>query len=450
MEFRKANPERRRDRRICPRCSWKGRDGTCRQCGAETQPRIRIIWYENGKQNKETTDAWSEREAAEILRQKERDYWRRQRLGLDRDVGGTLMEAVREFKRAKTARTSKDYRKQVDTALNTFAAGLGWDKQVHQVTEDDLIEYREEGLELRASSTVRSYLQVLRRFFAWLCKKGWIRHNPAQDVDLPPQEPRKVHIPPDKVELVLRRCWAMFSGQEAAIFTTFVLGGPRRGELVHLRHDLTDLEARWSEIRPFDGDEVAEPWRPKTKSSERQMVLHPLVVSAWRRVGVVEGLNEEPSPWVFPVVDGRRKRRCQDQRGRLHLVRGDRRSPTTTFFGRKLSTLLRDVGVSQKVTVHGLRRTFAVLLQEAGAPDSIIRQALGHKGRSVTEVSYLPRREAAVRDWVDRIEVCVPELGQAKLQSTTKIEVVEAGAMAVKRQTAPILPPADRFWGQLN
>jgi integrase len=57
------------------------------------------------------------------------------------------------------------------------------------------------------------------------------------------------------------------------------------------------------------------------------------------------------------------------------------------------------------VTVHGLRRTFAVLLQDAGAPDSVIRQALGHAQQGVTEQHYLPRRDPVVQGWVDRIEL---------------------------------------------
>ena len=45
------------------------------------------------------------------------------------------------------------------------------------------------------------------------------------------------------------------------------------------------------------------------------------------------------------------------------------------------STSLICLQIEHRVTIHGLRRTFAVLMQEAGAPDSIIRQALGHKAK---------------------------------------------------------------------
>jgi integrase len=43
-----------------------------------------------------------------------------------------------------------------------------------------------------------------------------------------------------------------------------------------------------------------------------------------------------------------------------------------------LRQALAAAGTERRVTVHGLRRTVVVLLQDAGAPDSVIRQALGH------------------------------------------------------------------------
>jgi len=51
-----------------------------------------------------------------------------------------------------------------------------------------------------------------------------------------------------------------------------------------------------------------------------------------------------------------------------------------------------------------------VLLQESGAPDSIISQALGHGARGVTDGHYLPRRDQAVMRCVDAISVAIPAL----------------------------------------
>jgi hypothetical protein len=40
-----------------------------------------------------------------------------------------------------------------------------------------------------------------------------------------------------------------------------------------------------------------------------------------------------------------------------------------------------------------------------GAPDSVIRQVMGHAPKGVTERHYLPRRDALVQAWVDRIQL---------------------------------------------
>jgi integrase len=82
--------------------------------------------------------------------------------------------------------------------------------------------------------------------------------------------------------------------------------------------------------------------------------------------------------------------------------------------------VLKTAKVDRAVTIHGLRRTFAVLLQEAGAPDSVIRQALGHGQRGVTELNYLPRRDATVKRWVEAISVSVPALESPSIEPSRK------------------------------
>jgi integrase len=166
-----------------------------------------------------------------------------------------------------------------------------------------------------------------------------------------------------------------------------------------------DLDARWAYVLDFEGDELTEAWSAKSESSRRGVPLHPLLADTLRRIEPVTRPDGTLSPWVFPVTDARRKVRLRDRRGRVHPVRGDRRSPQTTWLGLCLRQALAAAGIERRVTVHGLRRTFAVLLQDAGAPDSVIRQALGHAQQGVTEQHYLPRRDPVVQGWVDRIEI---------------------------------------------
>jgi integrase len=344
-------------------------------------------------------------------------------------VGGSLREAAEAFKRgAGINNVSDNYQKQVKTAINCLAEGLGWDAQVQTVARQDIIDFREDGLEVRSPSTVRSYMLVLRRLFAFLLDDGWIRRNPTRKVALPKATGREDLLWPEQVGPFLDCCWELLSPYDAAFFSLLALGGLRKGAGINQRREHVDLEARWTDVVPFPGDGVAAPWSPKTEASIRAVPLHPVVAKGLSRLEPVTFPDGSPSPWLFPVTDGRKQRRYSDSRGRLQLVRGDRRSPETSYYGRKLREALKACGVEQDVTVHGLRRTLSAMLDDIGAPDRIIAQALGHAKQGTTQKHYLLRRDRNLQRWIDRIRVDVPALGMGPSQAKdTSIEVVDSG-----------------------
>lgn len=299
--------------------------------------------------------------------------------------------------------------KQMNTSLKALASGIGWDCPIQRISATDIIRYRDDGLVTLASSSVRSYMLVLRRFFAFLHDEGWIRRNPAKKVKLPPAKKGRDHLRPDEVGMVLDACWQT-EPFVAPILTTFVLGGWRKGELVNLRWRDVDLDQGWAYVLDFEGDDLTEAWSPKTENSRRAVPLHPQVVRALKRVGRVMCVDGRVSPWVFPITDKRKQRRYKDKLGRLQRTYGERRSPGTWMFGDVLGRVLERVEIDRRVTIHGLRRTFAILMPEADAPEAVIQQALGHGAKGVTRGHYLPRRDKLVKRWVDAIEVSIPAL----------------------------------------
>lgn len=408
MEFRQGSCQKRQDRRVCRRCRYArcGKREKCPRCGGRTEPRIQVNWYINGQRQRQLTDEWKEAEARALLRRIEADYWAGQELGVQRDVGGTLLEAQDAFLRELRGKSDQ---KQARTALRALAKGIGWDRQVHVIGIEDLRDFRDDGLAVLASATVRSYMGVLRRFFSFLVSEGWIRQNPTARIPLPRATARPVHLSRKEAGHYLSILWTELP-TVAPIATIMVLGGLRKGEVINLRREHLDLADRWTVVTAFPGDEIASAWRPKTKSSYRSVPLHPLALAALRRTPVVMRLDGSESPWVFPVVDPRKRKRNVDRKGRAQPVVGDRRSPDTSFLGRKVRKVLVEKSFTREVTIHDLRRTFAVLLQSTGAPDSVIRQALGHRGAGVTELHYLPRRDAEVQRWVDKINIDIPGL----------------------------------------
>jgi integrase len=64
--------------------------------------------------------------------------------------------------------------------------------------------------------------------------------------------------------------------------------------------------------------------------------------------------------------------------------------------------VLADAGIPH-VSIHGLRRTFSLLGEAAGAPAGAIAQVMGHKPSAIAE-GYRPRSIDALRPYLAQIE----------------------------------------------
>jgi len=87
----------------------------------------------------------------------------------------------------------------------------------------------------------------------------------------------------------------------------------------------------------------------------------------------------------------------------------------------------RDAGISV-LTVHGLRRSFSLLGEAAGAPAGAIAQVMGHKP-SATAEGYRPRSVDALRPYLAQIEAHILELGKIQFvpkDEPAKLELVAA------------------------
>ena len=60
------------------------------------------------------------------------------------------------------------------------------------------------------------------------------------------------------------------------------------------------------------------------------------------------------------------------------------------------------------LTIHGLRRSFSLLGESAGAPEGAIAQVMGHKPSATAEV-YRPRSIDALRPYLAQIEAHILE-----------------------------------------
>ena len=69
--------------------------------------------------------------------------------------------------------------------------------------------------------------------------------------------------------------------------------------------------------------------------------------------------------------------------------------------------MLADAGIPH-VSIHGLRRTFSLLGEAAGAPAGAIAQVMGHKPSAIAE-GYRPRSIDALRPYLALIEAFILE-----------------------------------------
>jgi integrase len=68
---------------------------------------------------------------------------------------------------------------------------------------------------------------------------------------------------------------------------------------------------------------------------------------------------------------------------------------------------LQSAGI-ESLTIHGLRRSFSLLGEAAGAPAGAIAQVMGHKP-SATAEGYRPRSVDALRSYLAQIEAHILE-----------------------------------------
>lgn len=90
--------------------------------------------------------------------------------------------------------------------------------------------------------------------------------------------------------------------------------------------------------------------------------------------------------------------------------------------------VLLDAGISN-LTIHGLRRSFSLLGEAAGAPAGAIAQVMGHKP-SATAEGYRPRSVDALRPYLAQIEAHILE------QAGVKFVPAQPNLQLVKSNTA--------------
>lgn len=159
----------------------------------------------------------------------------------------------------------------------------------------------------------------------------------------------------------------------ATYLKALLMTGSRREEMAALRWE--DIDFRWSRLTLAD------------KMTEARIIpLSPYLAHLLAAMQRVNSKDGKPNPYVFAAKS----------------ASGHIEEPRSNF--KKVNL---HAGVT-KLTIHGLRRSFSLLGESAGAPAGAIAQIMGHSPDSIAE-SYRPRSVDALRAYLAQIETHILE-----------------------------------------
>lgn len=229
----------------------------------------------------------------------------------------------------------------------------------------------------RAPIQAARAVAMLSGFLAWCGTRKEFRELVDRDCaraselgDMLPQKRRRT----DALSIDQLQPW--FAGTDRlvnpvarAYLQALVLTGARREEMAGLRW--TDVDFRWKTMRLADkvGDTRTIPLTPYLADT----------LASLPRAKLANG-RQNPNVFASPT----------SKSGRI----AEPRSPH--------EALLEAAGIPH-VSIHGLRRTFALLGEAAGAPAGAIAQVMGHRPSAVAE-GYKPRSVDALRPYLEQIE----------------------------------------------
>jgi integrase len=284
------------------------------------------------------------------------------------------------------------------------------------ITEDTLKEWQDEEAKASKHQAARA-LMMFRGFLRWCATKPKYRgmvdkdagRAPALLEALPSMKRRT-----DALEAAQVAGW--WAGVEqlnnrtaSAYLRALLLTGARREEMAGLKWQ--DVDFQWRKLTLADKVEA-------TRTIPLSPYLAQLLATLPRH-----------SEWVFASTRALKADTANTKRRERENAKTGRAAPlglvsTLGTTGRMSdprsnhAKALQSAGI-EGLTLHGLRRSFSLLGEAAGAPAGAIAQVMGHKP-SATAEGYRPRSVDALRPFLAQIEAHV--LGLAGVQFDDKAE----------------------------
>lgn len=242
------------------------------------------------------------------------------------------------------------------------------------IGEDSLASWHRAEAEAAPHQAARA-LMMFRGFLRWCSTRSQYRDlvdreaaaAPAVVENLPTAKRRTDALESAQVGPWWKGAEALPNRIASAYLRALLLTGARREEVAALKWEQVDF--RWRRLTLADKIETA-----------RTIPLSPYVAQL---------LHALPRAGKFVFASSAKSGHIADARA-SHAV------------------ALKSAGI-ERLTFHGLRRSFSLLGEAAGAPAGAIAQVMGHKPSAVAE-GYRPRSVDALRPYLARVESFILEL----------------------------------------
>jgi integrase len=314
-------------------------------------------------------DGLTKAQAEEELRRLMREVMAtpQERLTLE-EVGNAYVANVRDVLERKPA-TIQDYESILRGAVRLFPK-----KTVERFEPGDVTAYiatqKKAG---RAPKTISNHLIFLHGLFAFAVKRGWTIRNVVAETDRPRSEgvdPDIRHIDQAELDALIAAVPDDTLGQiEPALYLTAAMCGLRQGELVALRWQDVDWNAKLIRVRRnFTRGRFGT---PKSRRSSRAVPMPAKVAAALRQRFKTSQFTGD-TDLVF----------CHPETGAPY---------DASKLRKRFKDAVKAAGI-RPIRFHDLRHTFGTRMVAAGAPLRNIQEWMGHRDYKTTLIyaDYAP------------------------------------------------------------
>jgi integrase len=291
-------------------------------------------------------------------------------------------------------KTLANYRSQVKTHILPVIGSV----RLSKLTPAHIRKVTDKVKSTRASSTALTVHRILSSSLAQAESDGKLDRNPAKLAKAPRRKPPELEtLTTTEAKAIVRRARENSPGLEAYLWATFLLTGARRGEIIGLEWDRVSdvLDLSWQLQRHTVGKLVA----PEDYESRHLVgglyMTRPKSAAGWRVVPLVHPLSDILADW--------RAKADPNPYGLVFTRNGEPLDPD--WVSKEWPRVLKTTGIAKHVRLHDLRHTAVDLMYEAGVPETVIQEIVGHSSRAMTRAyksrSSRPQLVDGMNQWAE-------------------------------------------------